>query len=526
MTGIIPTAVVHPFPGAYSPLGEPSRLEALMRSRLMDTPAEAAFDRSVRLATRLLGVPVSLVSLVDHERQFFKAQIGLSEPTASDRQTPLSHSFCQHVVASGEALVVSDAREHPIVQGNPAIDDLGVVAYLGVPIRSPEGAVLGSFCAIHSEPREWTDDDRSALEDIAAGIEAEIALRFELGRAQAAEAASEALSERMRLALHAGEVGTYEFDTVAQRAHWDEELFDIWGLSPQVEDVFAGAQESIHPDDKAMWEADVATTLQPNGVGRHDLEMRIIRPDTGEIRWIHAVGQATFENGVAIRILGTVRDITRRKSAEARERLLTRELNHRVKNAFSVISGMVGMTARTAQSPKAMAEGLRGRINALAQAHSLIQPAVSGEALTTTDITFQSLASVILEPHGCNSDVVTLSGPVIPLSAGAASSLALVLHEMATNAAKYGALSVPDGRLEITWRTEDRPDGQPRLHLDWVEHGGPSITAPPSRKGFGSTLIEMTVRGQLAGAIDTHWLESGVQHRLSLTLPELSDSTF
>ena len=112
-----------------------------------------------------------------------------------------------------------------------------------------------------------------------------------------------------------------------------------------------------------------------------------------------------------------------------------------------------------------MADGLRSRVTAMARAHALIQPSVTGEALTSTDITFQTLASAIIEPHGRIDDVVTLSGPSLTLGASAASSLALVLHEMATNAAKYGALSVRDGRLEVKWRIEERPGEEPRLHI-------------------------------------------------------------
>ena len=100
--------------------------------------------------------------------------------------------------------------------------------------------------------------------------------------------------------------------------------------------------------------------------------------------------------------------------------------------------------------------------------------------------------------------------------------LALVLHELATNAAKYGALSVPDGRLEVKWRIEERPGEEPRLNVDWIESGGPPVTTPPDRKGFGSTLIDMTIQGQLAGTLDTRWLESGAQHRLSLSLKRLT----
>ena len=511
-----PTAVIHRLPGAdAAALRDPARLDALAHADLMDTPPEAAFDRAVRLATRLLGTPVGLLSLVDGERQFFKAQTGLTGWAAEDRQTPLSHSFCQQVVTSDAPLIVDDARQDARVASNLAIEDLGVVAYLGVPVHAPGGAVLGSLCAIQPEPRDWTVAEREALEDVAAGVEAEIALRTELSRSQVAE-------ERLRLALRAGQVGTWDFDPVRGTAAWDAEAFEVWGLSPDVEDVFAAVTASIHPDDKAAWEADVAAALNPMGPGLHDIEMRIARPDTGATRWIHATGQATFEGGRAVRLMGTIRDVTERREAEARERLLTRELNHRVKNLFAVLSGMITMSAKTAASPKEMGRGLRDRVQALARAHALIQPAVTGEALTTAEVTLQTLAAAILEPHIRTADAVTLGGPALPLSANAASSLALVLHEMATNAAKYGALSAPEGRLTIEWRIEgaDTPDG--RLHLVWTETGGPAIATPPERKGFGSTLIDLTVRGQLAGELKNAWDLGGVRHDLALRLDRLT----
>ena len=526
MTETSSSARVHPFPraGRASPsdplLDDPVRLAALDRAGLMDTPPEAAFDRAVRLATRLLGTPVGLLSLVDGQRQFFKAQMGLPKWAADARQTPLTHSFCQHVVTSDGPLAVSDARADPKLQDNLAIEDLGVIAYLGVPVHAPDGAVLGSFCAIQSEPREWTDAEREALEDVAAGVEAEIALRTELARAQEAEAEAAAAEERFRLALRAGQVGTVDFDPVRQTSRWDDEVYRIWGLARDVPDVFAKAAASIHEDDKAAWEADLASALDPGGPGMHDVEMRIRRYDTGEIRWIHAVGHVTFAGGRAVRLVGTVRDVTERHEAEARERLLTRELNHRVKNLFAVISAMIAMTSRTASSPKEMGAGLRARLQALSRAHALIQPAVTGEALTATEVTLQTLASAILEPHVRAADAVALTGPPVALNPNAAASLALVLHEMATNAAKYGSLSVPDGRLALEWRVDGIGE-EARLHLVWTEAGGPPVASAPDRKGFGSTLIDLTVRQQMGGKLDTAWEEAGVRHGLSLPLRSL-----
>jgi PAS domain S-box-containing protein len=161
-------------------LSDPARRAALGRTGLLDTPPEEAFDRVTRLAQRLLGVPVALISLVDADRQFFKSQVGLSEPAASERGTPLSLSFCQHVVATGLPLVVEAVRAHPVVSGDPAFEALGIEAYIGVPIRSPDGHVLGSLCGVDVAVHAWTADDEEALGDLVALVEAEIALRTEL----------------------------------------------------------------------------------------------------------------------------------------------------------------------------------------------------------------------------------------------------------------------------------------------------------------------------------------------------------
>ena len=160
-----------------SALHDPARLAALRALALLDAPEEAAFARLTRLATALLGVPVALVSLVDAERQFFAAQSGLPEPWASRRQTPLSHSFCQHVVTSRAPLVVADARTHPFLRDNLAIPDLGVVAYAGVPLIDADGRALGSFCAIDGAPRDWTADELVLLRDLADLAMAELAHR-------------------------------------------------------------------------------------------------------------------------------------------------------------------------------------------------------------------------------------------------------------------------------------------------------------------------------------------------------------
>jgi GAF domain-containing protein len=144
-----------------------TRLRTIRALALFDTPSEEAFDRLTQLASRIVDAPVSLVSLVDRDRQWFKSMVGLPEPWASQRQTPLSHSFCQHVVATNQPLIVSDSREVDFLKDNLAIPDLNVIAYLGMPLTTSSGAGLGSFCVIDGKPRTWTQDEIDILHDLA-----------------------------------------------------------------------------------------------------------------------------------------------------------------------------------------------------------------------------------------------------------------------------------------------------------------------------------------------------------------------
>ena len=164
---------------SVDPIQAPERLAALRLTGLFDSPPSSTFDRLTRLASKLLHVPVSLISLVDTDRQFFKSSYGLPSPWSEIRQTPLSHSFCQQVVIARQAMVVEDARAHPLFHANGAVQDLNVVAYLGVPLTAPGGEIVGALCAIDGNPRVWTDEDISALSDLAESIMSELRLRAE-----------------------------------------------------------------------------------------------------------------------------------------------------------------------------------------------------------------------------------------------------------------------------------------------------------------------------------------------------------
>lgn len=152
-------------------LGRPTRLNALAKTGLLDSPVEAPFDQLAQLTAHLLNVPVVLMSLVDRNRQFFKAQVGLPSAIAQARQTPLNYSFCQWVVTSDEDLVVGDVRHHPLLKHNLATAELGVGAYAGVPLHAGTDETLGSVCAIDMRPRDWDARELRALHDVANAID-------------------------------------------------------------------------------------------------------------------------------------------------------------------------------------------------------------------------------------------------------------------------------------------------------------------------------------------------------------------
>ena len=195
--------------------GNLERLRALAKSQLLDSPPTKDFDELTALAAQLIDVPTVLVSLVDKDRQFFKSQFGLGEPWSSKRETPLSHSFCQWVVAEEKELLVFDAREHPVLRHNLAVRDLGVLAYAGVPLTAIPDQTIGSFCVIDSKPRLWTEYEVATIEDLAQIVNAYIVLQqirasdgqdssVEVTAAMRMEAASNAVSAAMGIIKRSG----------------------------------------------------------------------------------------------------------------------------------------------------------------------------------------------------------------------------------------------------------------------------------------------------------------------------------
>jgi len=229
-----------------------------------------------------------------------------------------------------------------------------------------------------------------------------------------------------------------------------------------------------------------------------EIEKRYVRPD-GSTIWVHnSVNLIRTPDGKASSVIAVTLDISDRKQAEERQRLLTREVDHRAKNMLAVVQAMLRLTQ--ADSTAEFVQTVEGRVAALARAHTLL----SASRWEGADL--HSLLSEEMGPFQSEgAERILFNGPNLSLAPDAAQAFSMVVHELTTNAAKYGCLSVPDGRLSVTWTI----DGDGMLVLDWLERGGPPV-AQPKRAGFGSTVIEHSVRGQLEGRLEMGWQPEGL----------------
>ncbi len=247
-----------------------------------------------------------------------------------------------------------------------------------------------------------------------------------------------------------------------------------------------------------------------------------LRSAGGEYRWFLSRAETIRdESGKIVRWFGTHTDIEDQRRSEELRELLLKEMDHRVKNLFAVFGGVVTLSARSAATPRDMANTVQGRLGALASAHLLIR-AGKPDAGVKQDSTLDTLIRAVLAPHvdaaAIDGDArAVIEGPKVPIGGEAVTSLALVLHELATNAAKYGAFSTPNGRLRISWAVKDG-----RLALLWEERGGPVIKGPPEREGFGSMLARRSINGQLHGDLAFSWEADGLTVRLSAATERLS----
>jgi PAS domain S-box-containing protein len=329
-------------------------------------------------------------------------------------------------------------------------------------------------------------------------------------------AAQQALRESetwLKLLLDSAAEGVYAVDRDGATTLCNSAFLSMLGFADESEalghklhDVIHNTKPSGSPYPRT--ECPIYRTAQ-TGEAAHVIGESFIRLDGTAFPveyWVRPI----VKDGELQGAVCTFNDVTDRHRAQDRQELLVRELDHRVKNLFSIVTAIVGLSARSAGSVQEMADDIKGRVLALAAAHELARP--SGDAARGTT-TVDALASKVLAPHISSEERVLISGPTVQLSGPQASGLALVLHELSTNCVKYGAFANPTGFVSVSWLLS-----ADSLSLEWVETGGARLAGPPARKGFGTILATRTATSTLGGRITHDWRPEGLAVRLSMPL--------
>src|SRR6185437_1863001 len=302
--------------------------------------------------------------------------------------------------------------------------------------------------------------------------------------------------EGRSLALASGLMGSWDWEVAGDTWFWDEGQSRIFGVEhgkfqPSIEKM----RRFIHPEDLALFTKAIESLSRD--LPSFDIELRISRPN-GEMRWCRLVTAAQLDaHGVLVRLSGVSADITERKEADNKQALLAREVDHRAKNALAVVQAIVRLARR--DDIHEFIVGVEGRINALAQTHELL----SRSRWEGADV--QRLVLEELAPYqGEKPQRVSALGPPVMVSPENAQTVAIALHELATNAAKYGALSSPEGRVDVGWSAFEG-----KLTLTWKETGGPRVT-PPATKGFGTKIITASLSDPRRGKVGFDWRAEGL----------------
>ncbi|WP_227878886.1 sensor histidine kinase [Caulobacter segnis] len=309
--------------------------------------------------------------------------------------------------------------------------------------------------------------------------------------------------ETLRLAIDAADVGTWDYNIETGDLVWSDRVYAMFGIVDLSEppDISA-ALDYVHPADADRVRDAVARAMDPAIRADYASEYRVIGRDDHVERWLNAKGKVFFgPNGNPVRFVGAAVDVTDRKRAELHLRLLVNEMNHRVKNSLATIQAIAAQSFTDAHSLPQAKEAFADRLVALAEAHDLL----TRENWEGADL--HKVAERLAALHG-GADRFELSGPAVRLSPKTALSLSMALHELATNAIKYGALNAPAGRVRIAWDVS-AGQGAERLHLTWSERDGPPVT-PPAQRGFGSRLIERGLAAELSGSATIEFHPTGV----------------
>jgi PAS domain S-box-containing protein len=467
---------------------------------LMD---DAGLTAITEFAAKLCDVPIALVSFVERDRQWFPARTGLSVT-----ETPRESSFCAHAMQCPDIMVVPDAstdprfRDNPLVLGEPHIR-----FYAGAPLVAADGTQIGALCVIDTAPRdELTALQHEGLTVMAANIMTMLGLRRSTNITN-----QDRDEQESKFRILADTMPQMVWSTLPDGFHdyYNARWYEFTGVPAGSTDGEAW-NGMFHPDDQqrawALWSHSLATG------DPYEIEYRL-RNAQGEYRW--TLGRALpirNESGAIIRWFGTCTDIHDQKMIQAQREVIAQELSHRIKNIFSVIAGLITFSTRHHPDIKPAADDLRGRILALGRAHDFVRPHSETSRPESPQNSLHGMLTQLLSMY---AERVRIEGEDVTIDDRSATPLALLFHELATNAAKYGALTAADGAIAIHTRADPHV-----TTLTWKETGGPPVIQPQA-EGFGSKLIELSVVRQLGGSIERDWAPEGLKVEIRIPTPAI-----
>ena len=315
-------------------------------------------------------------------------------------------------------------------------------------------------------------------------------------------------------AIEAAGVTLWSWNVDSDALAMDDAAYALWGIPLERDVCFEDLSAHIHPADRDRVRAAFNATRSITGP--FEIDFRIMIGD--ELRWVSARGQGDDEGMFQRLMFGVFIDVTGRKQAEESRELLAGEMSHRVKNLLAIASGLTAITSRSTSSVTDMARELTLRLTALGRAHDLVRP-VPGQTHEPS-VLLGDLLTVLLAPYddlGAFSGRIRVSVPRLSVGESATTIIALIVHELATNSLKYGALSVDTGLLDLSCSAQTEA-----VKLVWTESGGPKVKPPKDQGGYGSKLIERSVTGHLGGSIKYDWIEEGVVVTLDVDPGRLS----
>ena len=448
-------------------------------------PDDPDFDRLAKLAATLMSAPAALLTLTDTDgRQLVQAHVGMSSTEATDALT-----VAERFLASGPTEGPGSHAAAPIIAS---------------------GRMAGALLTFGRKERA-TPDEFAQLRDVAALAGSLVVLRDRSQAGARAEAALVHAETRRALALEAAALASWVWDPRTGVVECDTLLPELFNMPPATRMRARDIVVSIDRRDIGKTRRIFQEALEGSDDYSGEYRIRGFDPP----RWLAARGRVVERDadGRPTLVFGVNYDITERRSAEERQRLLLREINHRVKNTLATVQALATQTVRHAREPREFLDAFSQRLRALGLAHGLLSE------YEWRGIGIRDLARLELSPFDDDdAPRIAITGPDALLTPDQTLGLALILHELASNALKYGALSVPGGRVAVSWTVS----GDKRLELQWTETAGPKVI-PPTHHGFGSILIRRSLAKVISSEVTHEFPTEGVRAHISMPLGETAE---